>query len=146
MLPADSDGCHGALPSVLVLGLGCTPGSKRSRRISSSGRRRPDRFRLDQTGRSVVLGRQRTTVSCNPNCNPLEGPRDHLRAGCSRVGQEHRRKAASGSLATRVVLDWDAFMGPAGALAGREITQHPDTWPPRGSGVGALARKARSDR
>ena len=27
------------------------------------------------------------------------------------------------------VLDWDAFMMPAGALAGREIRQNPETWP-----------------
>ncbi len=28
-----------------------------------------------------------------------------------------------------VVLDWDAFMEPAGALAGRDIRLHPETWP-----------------
>jgi energy-coupling factor transporter ATP-binding protein EcfA2 len=28
-----------------------------------------------------------------------------------------------------VVLDWDAFMGPAGALAGRDIRHDPATWP-----------------
>ena len=27
------------------------------------------------------------------------------------------------------VVDWDAFMAPAAALAGREIRQNPDTWP-----------------
>ena len=27
------------------------------------------------------------------------------------------------------MLDWDAFMTPAAALAGREIRQHPETWP-----------------
>jgi hypothetical protein len=27
------------------------------------------------------------------------------------------------------VLDWDAFMVPAAALAGREIRQNPETWP-----------------
>jgi hypothetical protein len=36
-------------------------------------------------------------------------------------------------LATRlpghVVLDWDALMDPAAALAGREISRNPDTWP-----------------
>jgi hypothetical protein len=32
-------------------------------------------------------------------------------------------------LPTHVVLDWDAFMGPAAALADREIRQHPETWP-----------------
>lgn len=28
-----------------------------------------------------------------------------------------------------IVLDWDAFMAPAGALTGREIRQSPSTWP-----------------
>jgi len=28
-----------------------------------------------------------------------------------------------------VVLDWDAFMAPAAALAGRDIRQQPATWP-----------------
>lgn len=28
-----------------------------------------------------------------------------------------------------VVLDWDAFMEPAAALAGREIRENPETWP-----------------
>ncbi|HUZ55922.1 MAG TPA: AAA family ATPase [Streptosporangiaceae bacterium] len=32
-------------------------------------------------------------------------------------------------LPAHVVLDWDAFMDPAAALAGREIRQSPDTWP-----------------
>jgi hypothetical protein len=32
-------------------------------------------------------------------------------------------------LPDHVVLDWDVFMAPASALAGREVTQHPDTWP-----------------
>ena len=27
------------------------------------------------------------------------------------------------------VVDWDDFMTPAAALAGRDIRQHPDTWP-----------------
>jgi shikimate kinase len=31
-------------------------------------------------------------------------------------------------LPDHVVLDWDAFMAPASALAGQEITQHPATW------------------
>ena len=31
-------------------------------------------------------------------------------------------------LPTSVVLDWDALMVPAAALAGREIRQHPATW------------------
>jgi hypothetical protein len=32
-------------------------------------------------------------------------------------------------LPTHVVLDWDAFMMPATALAGREIRKSPETWP-----------------
>ena len=32
-------------------------------------------------------------------------------------------------LPTHVVLDWDAFMMPATALAGRDIRQNPETWP-----------------
>jgi hypothetical protein len=32
-------------------------------------------------------------------------------------------------LPAHVVLDWDAFMAPAAALAGREIRQSPGTWP-----------------
>jgi hypothetical protein len=31
-------------------------------------------------------------------------------------------------LPAHAVLDWDAFMVPATALAGREIRQHPETW------------------
>jgi broad-specificity NMP kinase len=33
------------------------------------------------------------------------------------------------SLPSYVVVDWDDFMGPAAALAGRDIPTHPDTWP-----------------
>ena len=32
-------------------------------------------------------------------------------------------------LPTYVVLDWDSLMIPAAALAGRDIRQHPETWP-----------------
>jgi hypothetical protein len=39
-------------------------------RISSSGRGRSDRFKLDQPTRPVFSGRRRTAVNCNPNCNP----------------------------------------------------------------------------
>lgn len=43
------------------------------------------------------------------------------------------KSAAAGALAellpAHIVLDWDAFMAPAAALAGREIRQNPDTWP-----------------
>lgn len=35
----------------------------------------------------------------------------------------------AGLLPTHVVLDWDAFMMPATALAGRDIRQNPETWP-----------------
>ncbi len=36
------------------------------------------------------------------------------------------------------VSDWDAFMVPAAALAGWEITQHPDTWPAYQQRVGTV--------
>ncbi len=43
------------------------------------------------------------------------------------------KSAVAGPLASQLpdhaVLDWDAFMAPAAALAGREIAPHPDTWP-----------------
>lgn len=32
-------------------------------------------------------------------------------------------------LPAHAVLDWDSFMEPATALAGRNIRQHPETWP-----------------
>jgi energy-coupling factor transporter ATP-binding protein EcfA2 len=35
----------------------------------------------------------------------------------------------AGLLPSHAVLDWDAFMGPAAALAGREIRDNPGTWP-----------------
>ena len=34
-----------------------------------------------------------------------------------------------GLLPGHVVLDWDAFMGEAAALAGRDISASPATWP-----------------
>ena len=37
-----------------------------------------------------------------------------------------------------VVLDWDAFMTPAAALAGRDISQHPATWPAYRQLIGAV--------
>jgi hypothetical protein len=40
-------------------------------RISSSGRHGSDRFRLDQRAWSVLPGRRRTALNCNPNCNLL---------------------------------------------------------------------------
>lgn len=42
-------------------------------------------------------------------------------------------------LPDRVVLDWDAFMGPAGELAGSPIPQTPRTWEPYGRLVRAVA-------
>ena len=43
------------------------------------------------------------------------------------------KSTAAGPLAeilpAYVVLDWDAFMAPASALAGREVRQSPGTWP-----------------
>jgi hypothetical protein len=41
-------------------------------------------------------------------------------------------------LPTHVVLDWDAFMMPAAALAGREITEHRETWSAYRQLVGAV--------
>jgi hypothetical protein len=41
------------------------------RRISSSGRGRPNRFKLDQRPRPVLAERHRTVVNCNPNCKPV---------------------------------------------------------------------------
>jgi hypothetical protein len=35
----------------------------------------------------------------------------------------------SGKSTIAPVLDWDAFIGPAAALAGREIPGNPETWP-----------------
>jgi hypothetical protein len=44
-----------------------------------------------------------------------------------------------GLLRDRVVLDWDAFMGPAGELAGAPIPQTPQTWGQYGRLVRAVA-------
>ena len=54
-------------------------GSRRPNRISSSGRGRPDRCKLDQRSCMVYLGRHCTTVNCNPNCKPTRAPQ--ARAG-----------------------------------------------------------------
>jgi len=43
-------------------------------RISSSGRGRPDRFKLDRLRWSVFGGRCCTAVNCNPKCNPWPSP------------------------------------------------------------------------
>ncbi|QGN32633.1 hypothetical protein [Microlunatus sp. Gsoil 973] len=45
-------------------------------------------------------------------------------------------------LPDRVVLDWDAFMGPAGELAGAPIPETPQTWQPYGRLVRAVADAA----
>jgi len=37
--------------------------------------------------------------------------------------------ALAGLLPGHAVLDWDAFMRPAAALAGRQIPDNPETWP-----------------
>jgi hypothetical protein len=57
---------QGRRPGDLIRRKGANPN-----RISSSGRGRPDRFSLDERPGSVRLGRCRTVVNCNPNCNPL---------------------------------------------------------------------------
>jgi hypothetical protein len=44
---------------------------KSPNRISSSGRRGSDRFRLDQRAWSVLRVRRWTALNCNPNCNLL---------------------------------------------------------------------------
>jgi energy-coupling factor transporter ATP-binding protein EcfA2 len=41
-------------------------------------------------------------------------------------------------LPTHVVLDWDIFMEPAAALAGRQIVGHPETWPAYRELIGAV--------
>lgn len=40
------------------------------RRFSSSDRGRTDEFKLDQRASPARLGRHRTAVNCNPDCNP----------------------------------------------------------------------------
>jgi shikimate kinase len=49
--------------------------------------------------------------------------------GAAGSGKSTAAQPLASALPAHLVLDWDAFMVPAGALAGREITQHPDTWP-----------------
>jgi energy-coupling factor transporter ATP-binding protein EcfA2 len=49
--------------------------------------------------------------------------------GAPGSGKSTVAKPLASALPSHVVLDWDAFRVPAAALAGREITQHPETWP-----------------
>jgi len=49
--------------------------------------------------------------------------------GAPASGKSTAAQPLAALLPTHVVLDWDAFMAPAAALAGREITQHRETWP-----------------
>lgn len=48
--------------------------------------------------------------------------------GAPGSGKSAAARPLASLLPTHVVLDWDAFMAPASALAGREITQHRETW------------------
>jgi hypothetical protein len=48
--------------------------------------------------------------------------------GAPGSGKSTAAQPLAALLPTHVVLDWDAFMVPAAALAGREITQHRETW------------------
>ena len=54
-------------------------------RISSSGRSRPDRFRLDRRVRPVLRERRRMALNCNPNCSP------QIRAGVRCLGSSRAR-------------------------------------------------------
>jgi hypothetical protein len=49
--------------------------------------------------------------------------------GAPGSGKSTAARPLASLLPTHVVLDWDTFMVPAAALAGREITQHRETWP-----------------
>jgi energy-coupling factor transporter ATP-binding protein EcfA2 len=48
--------------------------------------------------------------------------------GAPGSGKSTIAPALAGLLPGHVVLNWDAFMGPAAALAGREIPESPETW------------------
>jgi hypothetical protein len=64
----------------------CAPNLRPVCRISSSGRSRPDRFKLDRLPRSVRFGCLRTVLNCNLKCNPADrGVRLSLRAYCHSV-------------------------------------------------------------
>jgi cytidylate kinase len=58
--------------------------------------------------------------------------------GAPGAGKSTAAQPLASLLPTHVVLDWDAFMVPAAALAGREITQHRETWPAYRQLVGAV--------
>jgi len=49
--------------------------------------------------------------------------------GAPASGKSTVARALAELLPGHAVLDWDALMLPAGALAGREIRQNPETWP-----------------
>jgi hypothetical protein len=49
--------------------------------------------------------------------------------GAPGSGKSAVRGPLAAALPGCVVLDWDALMGPAAALAGRGIRGHPETWP-----------------
>jgi hypothetical protein len=58
--------------------------------------------------------------------------------GAPRSGKSAAARPLASLLPTHVVLDWDAFMAPAAALAGREITRYRETWPAYRQLVGAI--------
>jgi hypothetical protein len=49
--------------------------------------------------------------------------------GAPGSGKSTAHEPLTALLPRHVVLDWDAFMEPASALAGRDIRLHPETWP-----------------
>jgi hypothetical protein len=49
--------------------------------------------------------------------------------GAPGSGKTAAARPLASLLPDHVVVDWDAFMAPAAALAGRDITGHRDTWP-----------------
>ena len=49
--------------------------------------------------------------------------------GASGSGKSTIAPILAGLLPRHAVLDWDAFTGPAAALAGQEIPANPGTWP-----------------
>jgi broad-specificity NMP kinase len=58
--------------------------------------------------------------------------------GAPGSGKSTAARPLAAILPTHVVLDWDAFMVPAAALAGREIAQHRETWPAYRQLIGAV--------
>jgi shikimate kinase len=55
-------------------------------------------------------------------------PCDYGRAGCPGSGKSAAAGPLAELLSAQIVLDWDAFMASASALARREIRQSPSTW------------------